>query len=72
MSQKCIQEALELFDLTIADPKHKNSVMLKELIEMRPMFIDHFMFDNNYKTEDLFWHNYFLHFNYAYAIERGK
>ncbi len=71
-SRQSFFRALELLDLTIADLKHRGSGRLKELLRVREAMIDYFMFDNVYKTDDTFWHNYFLDFNYLYAIERRR
>lgn len=71
-SRQSFFRALELLDLTILDPKHKGKGSLKELLRVREALIDYFMFDNDYKTNDLFWDHYFLNFNYLAAIEKGK
>ena len=63
---------MELLDLTILDKKHRSHGTLKELLRIREAMIDYFMFDNDYKTDNTFWHNYFLDFNYLAAIAKGK
>lgn len=62
-SQKAFERALELLDLTIADNKNKNR--LKELCRLREILIDYFVFDNQYKSSDQLWQNYFYPFNFA-------
>ncbi len=59
--QLAFERALELFDLTLQDPK--NSKRLREVARARELFVD-YMFDNQYnQTPDLI-NNYFLQFNY--------
>ena len=70
MSQKAFERVLELLDFTIADPKNRKR--LKEVVRSRELLIDHFMFDNEYNTTEESWEKYFLQFNYAAAILRGK
>ncbi len=62
--------ALELIDLTIADPKNKKR--LKEIVRTRFVLVDHFMYDNEYNTTDEIWENYFYQYNYAAALQRGR
>ncbi len=70
-SQKAFERALELLDFTIADPKNKKGT-LKEILIVREALIDHFVYDDEYKTTDEYWQQYFFDFNYAAAIARGK
>ena len=65
-SESAFFRALELLDLTIADPK--NLLRLKELLRMREALADYFAFENEYKSNDQIWKNYFFAFNYAIAI----
>ena len=65
----CIR-ALELLDLTIADPKNKRR--LKEILRVRYMFGDHYMGINEFNFTDQYWQNYFFDFAYAAALERGR
>ena len=51
-SKKAFERALELLDLTIADPKNKNG--LKEIIRLREFLVDYFVFDNQYLLSDEF------------------
>ena len=69
-SQKAFERALELLDLTVADPKNKKR--LKELLRVREALVDYFVFDNEYGSTDKAWQNYFFAFNYAAALKRGR
>lgn len=70
-SEKAFDRAMELLDLTIADPKNRGSV-LKELTRVREALKDYFVYDNEYQTTEAFWQQYFYDFNYAAAIQRGR
>ncbi len=70
-SKQAFYRALELIDLTIADPKTKGGA-LREIVRTRECLVDHFVYDNTYKTTDEIWHNYFFQFNYAAAMLKGK
>ncbi len=61
-SELAFERALELFDLTLADPK--NRTRLKEIARTREMFVD-YSFDNVYHSTDQNWQDYFYAFNYA-------
>ena len=63
--------ALELIDLTLADPKSKGATR-RELCRTREMLVDHFAYDNIYQTTDELWQKYFFNFNYMAALRRGK
>jgi hypothetical protein len=69
-SQQAFERALELIDLTVADPKNRKR--LKEILRAREMLVDYFVYNNEYSSTDEFWQNYFFDFNYAAAIRRGK
>lgn len=69
-SKQAFERALELIDLTIADPKNKKR--LKEPLRMREMLVDYFIYDNIYGSTDKAWQNYFYDFNYAAALQRGR
>lgn len=62
-SQIAFERALELLDLTIADKR--NIKRLKELLRVREALADYFEFDNEYKSSDKLWQNYFYPFNWA-------
>lgn len=70
-SKAAFYRALELLDLTIADPKNKGP-RLKELLRVREALVDYFMYDNEYGSTDQAWQDYFFAFNYAAALERGR
>jgi hypothetical protein len=69
--RKAFERALELLDLTIDDPKNRKG-KLRELLRVREALIDYFIYDNEYQTDDEFWHSYFFSFNYAAALQQGK
>jgi len=56
------ERALELLDLTLADPK--NRTRLKEIARVREVLVDYY-FDNDYSSTKKSWNNYFYSFNYA-------
>jgi len=60
------ERALELLDLTISDSK--NIKRLKELLRLRETLADYFAFENEYKSTDKSWQNYFYAFNFAARI----
>lgn len=62
-SRKAFDRGLELLDLTIDDPKNRSR--LKELLRTREALVDYFIYDNEYKSTDQQWQNYFYSFNYA-------
>ena len=64
-SKMAFERALELIDLTINDKKNHTRGRLKELLRMREVLVDYFVFDNVYKSTDKNWQNYFLAFNHA-------
>lgn len=66
-SGRAFERALELMDLTIADPK--NRPRLKELLRVREAVADHFYFDNSYQSTPESWQRYFGSFLFA---ARGK
>ncbi|MBN2035514.1 MAG: hypothetical protein JW768_02110 [Chitinispirillaceae bacterium] len=67
-SISAFERALELLDLTIRD--RKNRKRLKEITRIREALADHFYFDNEYRTDDTGWRNYFFSFNYAARAHR--
>lgn len=66
LSKLAFERALELFDLTIQDPKNKNQ--LKEICRAREVLVDYFLGTNQYGSTDKLWQNYFHAFNYAARI----
>ena len=69
-SRQAFERALELLDLTIADPKNKGR--LKEPLRVREALVDYFVYDNEYASSDEFWQKYFFCFNYTAAVRRGR
>jgi hypothetical protein len=67
-SQLAFLRALELLDLTIADPRHRRR--LKELTRLREALLDFFMGDNTFKSTGKSWRGYFYGFAYAAALKR--
>lgn len=70
-SSKAFERALELLDLTLADPKNRGP-RLKELLRAREFLIDYFLYENQYAFTDAYWQKYFLSFNYSAALQRGR
>jgi hypothetical protein len=66
--EHAFERALELLELTIDDPKNRGR--LKEILRSREALIDHFVYDNSYKTTDDIWRRYFLQFTYAAQQKR--
>lgn len=69
-AQAAFERSLELFDLTVSDPKNRKR--LKEVLRAREAWVDYFAYDNVYGTSDDFWQNYFNQFCYAAALQRGR
>lgn len=67
-SQMAIERALELLHLTIDDGKNRKR--LKELTRLREVFIDYFIFENQYSSSDELWQKYFRPFNYAAQLNK--
>lgn len=65
-ARMAFERALELFDLTMADPK--NLHRLKEVTRAREAFVDFFDSNNAYGTTDESWQKYFYAFNYAARV----
>lgn len=70
-SKLAFARAMELLDLTIADPKNQGP-RFRELKIVRLALVDYFQGSNEYSSTDQAWHNYFYDFNYAAAIAKGK
>ncbi len=68
-SQRAFERALELFDLTKMDPRH--STKRKEICRLREIYVDFFMFDNEYQFTEEWFTDYFYRFNYYAAVQRG-
>ena len=67
ISNRAFERALELIDLTVADPKNRKR--LGELLRVREAVADHFYFDNYYRSTPESWQRYFGSFLIAV---RGK
>lgn len=65
-SRMAFERALELMDLTI--DSDKNPSHLKELLRVREALADYFVFENEYRSTDKSWQNYFYAFNFAARI----
>lgn len=63
------QTALRLFDLTLSDPKHADS--LKEIARCRELWLDYFIGNNQYHQTASQWQRYFLAFNYLARNKSG-
>ena len=71
-SKGAFDRAMELIDLTIADPKNKGGTR-KELVRLREFLKDYFLCGNEYEVlDDAFLYNYFFDFSYAAALQRGR
>ncbi len=62
-STRAFERALELLDLTVADPKNRKR--LRELLRVREALADYFVFDNSYSSSDEAWQRYFRFFLFA-------
>lgn len=60
--------ALELFDLSLDDPKHNHR--LKEIARARECFVDFFFGDNEFAFTGDWWQKYFLDFAIASRQQR--
>ncbi len=69
-SAAAFDRGLELLDMTIADPRHRER--LRELTRVRELLADHFAFDNVYASTDDSWRRYFHAFAYAAALRKGR
>jgi len=67
-SRLAFLRALELMNLTIADPRHR--CRLKELTRLREALLDYFLGSNEFRSTDKIWRDYFYGFAYASALER--
>lgn len=60
---KALDRGLELFDLTIADPRWQKR--LKEILRAREVVCDYFFGDNQYQSSSESLDKYFLYFGLA-------
>jgi len=69
-SRLAFTRALELLNLTIADPRHRRR--LKELTRLREALLDFFLGDNEFHSTEKSWRSYFYGFAYASALEKHR
>lgn len=69
-SQKAIERALELLNLTIASQQKQKK--LKELTRLHEVLVDYFFGQNQYSSTNKLWQEYFYAFNYAAMRPRAK
>jgi hypothetical protein len=67
-SRLAFLRALELLNLTIADPRHRRR--LKELTRLREALLDYFLGSNEFHSTEKLWRGYFYSFAYASALAR--
>ncbi len=67
-SQLALERALELLELTIADSRHR--FRLKELTRLRETLLDYFVGENEFRSTEKSWRNYFM--SYALAARRCR
>lgn len=67
-SATAVDRALELLDLTVADPKNRRR--LKELTRLREALVDYFFCSNEYGSSPEAWLRYFHAFGMGAAIRR--
>lgn len=58
-----VERALELFDLTLEDSKHKGR--FREIARTREAWVDFYANGNEYGTTEKSWRKYFLDFTFA-------
>ena len=68
-SQKALERALELVDLTLDSVK--GTARLKELARVREAIVDFFVDSNQFESTDASWRRYFLSFAYAARLHHG-
>jgi hypothetical protein len=67
-SRRAFERALELLDLTLADPKNRGR--RKEPCRCRELLVDYFAGDNQYCSTDEQWRRYFFAFAWATQLRR--
>jgi hypothetical protein len=71
IAQGALERALELIDLTLADPRHRGrAARLREIARAREVFLDFFVGENEYGSTDLSLQSYFDAFAVAAARSR--
>lgn len=61
IAQRAFERSLELFDLS---KYTKDAGMLKEVCRAREIWVDYFAFNNDYRSTEELWHQYFYQFTY--------
>ncbi len=69
-SRMALERALELLNLTIADPRHRSR--LKEMTRMREALLDYFLGDNEFRSTEKSWRDYFYGFACAAAARKTR
>jgi hypothetical protein len=69
-SRLAFARALELLNLTIADPRHRHR--LKEITRLREALLDFFLGNNEFHSTEKSWRDYFYCFAYASALQKRK
>ncbi len=67
-SVRAVERALELLELTINDSRNKRR--LKEIVRLYEVLVDYFYADNQFKSSDRLWHNYFYAFGCAARVNK--
>jgi hypothetical protein len=67
-SALAVDRALELLELTIADPKNKHR--LKEITRLREALLDYFVGSNEFGSSALAWRSYFDAYGMGVALQR--
>lgn len=72
-SCNALERALELLELTIADPKHLGQAgRLKELTRLREVILDYFVGTNEFGSSETAWRSYFHAYAVAAALRRER
>ena len=66
--QKAVDRALELLDLSLESAQ--GFPRLKELARTREGLVDYFFGNNQYRSDDSSWRNYFLSFAVAFELKK--
>ena len=67
-SALAFDRALELLELTIADPKNRRR--LKEITRLREALLDYFKGPNDFRSTPAAWHAYFHAYGMGVALQR--
>ena len=69
LARRSLERALELFHLTLDDPRHRSSVArLREICRAREVFVDYVAGSNQYRSNDFTIQRYFDAFACAAAL----